>query len=138
MRKYLHMVTVYLILGLASGVFYREFTKFNGFEGQTVLSAVHTHILVLGVVFGLILLLVEKNFELSKIKGSMAWFITYNVSFVYMVTTLVIRGIHQVNGTTMAGLNHIAGLGHALLGISLIWFIVLCYKMVAVAENKKN
>ena len=41
---------VYLILALISGVFYREFTKFNGFTEKTTLGVVHTHLFVLGVV----------------------------------------------------------------------------------------
>ena len=36
---------IYFILAIAAGVFYREFTKFNGYEGNTALSAVHTHFL---------------------------------------------------------------------------------------------
>ncbi|MGL4345991.1 MAG: DUF2871 family protein [Cellulosilyticaceae bacterium] len=135
MKKYLHMATTYLAVGLGAGVFYRELTRMTGFEGVTVLKGVHTHILVLGFLFGLILLMLEKNFKLSAVKGAKAWFVTYNASFVFMITTLIIRGVHQVNGTTMAGLNHIAGTAHALMGVSLIWFVVLCYKMIG--KNEK-
>lgn len=31
------------------GVFYREFTKLNGFTDFTTLSVVHTHCLILGI-----------------------------------------------------------------------------------------
>lgn len=34
MKKYFNFATFYLVLGLVMGVFYREFTKFNGFEGK--------------------------------------------------------------------------------------------------------
>ena len=47
-----------------------------------------------------------------------------------MVATLIARGVLQVQGRDFAGLSHIAGLAHALLGISLLWFIVLCFKMI--------
>ena len=33
MKKYFNFATFYLVLGLVMGVFYREFTKFIGFEG---------------------------------------------------------------------------------------------------------
>ena len=33
MRKFLDTSFKYMILGLVSGVFYREFTKFQGFVG---------------------------------------------------------------------------------------------------------
>lgn len=130
MKKYLHMATFYLVFGLVAGVFYREFTKMTGFEGKTLLSVSHTHILVLGFLMGIILLLLEKNFKLSTVKGAKPWFIVYNCAFIYMMAMFITRGTMQVLGTSMAGLNHIAGLAHFLMGGSLIWFVVLCYKMI--------
>lgn len=35
MKKMINTAFVYMILGLVAGVFYREFTKFMGFEGLT-------------------------------------------------------------------------------------------------------
>lgn len=130
MKKYLYMSTTYLILGLISGVFYREFTKFSGFEGQTVLKGVHSHLLVLGFFVGLLLLILCKTFDFHRLKGAKAWFVTYNVSLIYMAGTLLARGILEVKSLDFAGLSHIAGLAHAMLGISLIWFVVLCFKMI--------
>ncbi|MGL4737950.1 MAG: DUF2871 domain-containing protein [Cellulosilyticaceae bacterium] len=130
MKKYLHMATFYLVLGLVAGVFYREFTKMSGFEGKTLLSVSHTHILVLGFLMGMMLLILEKNFKFSAVKHAKAWFIVYNCSFVYMMAMFITRGTMQVLGTSMAGLNHMAGLAHFLVGGSLIWFVVLCYKMI--------
>ena len=128
MKKCFNLSTCYLILGLIMGVFYREFTKLNGFEGQTVLSVVHTHALTLGFIFFILVLLLEKNFNISKNKGFNGWFILYNVSLVYVLATLTARGILQVLGTDFAGLSHIAGLGHALLGVALIWFVIIVNK----------
>ena len=50
---------IYMVLGVLSGLFYREFTKFNGSPGGTQLAVVHTHWLTLGAIVGLILLLLE-------------------------------------------------------------------------------
>ncbi|MGL5149471.1 MAG: DUF2871 domain-containing protein [Clostridium sp.] len=130
MKKIFNFSFIYLCLGLIFGVFYREFTKINGFEGQTVLASVHTHILVLGFVFLLIVLVLEKQFTLTLDKIFHKWFIVYNVSFIYMIGTLVARGTLEVLGKDMAGLSHIAGLGHALLGVSLIWFMIIVKKKV--------
>lgn len=130
MKKFLNLSTFYLVLGLALGVFYREFTKFNGFEGQTVLGTAHTHTLVLGFLFFLVLMLLEKNFEISKIKNMNIFVIAYNISLIYMLGTVVARGVMQVLGTDFAGLSHIAGLAHAMLGISLVWFVILLRKVV--------
>ena len=79
MKKYFNLATFYLILGLAMGVFYREFTKINGFEGKTSLSIIHTHILTFGFIFFILVLLLEKNFKLSQNKNFKKWCIFYNI-----------------------------------------------------------
>lgn len=136
MNKYFNMATVYLIVGLALGVFNREFTKLNNYEGVTILSATHTHALVLGFMFMLILLLIEKSYKLSQNKGFKWWFVTYNTGVIYLLVTLVIRGVLQVSGGDFGGLNHIAGLGHAILGISLIWFMIIFKKSINIINEK--
>ena len=130
MKKYYYLSFTYLILGLIAGVFYRELTRMFNFTGETVLKGVHTHILVLGFVFFLVVLLLEKNFGLSKLKSTKAWLITYQVALVTVVATMVARGVAQVKGFDIAGLSHMAGASHALLGIALIWFMVLLGKVI--------
>lgn len=130
MKKYFNFATFYLVLGLAMGVFYREFTKINGFEGKTVLSVVHTHALTLGFIFFILVLLLEKSFQLSKVKHFQKWMIFYNISLIYVLATFAVRGVMQVLGTDFAGLSHIAGLGHAMLGVAMIWFVVIVNKSI--------
>ena len=62
MKQYMNAALLYAILAMVGGVIYREFTKFQGFTGKTTLSVVHTHYFLLGMVFFLMLLLLEKNF----------------------------------------------------------------------------
>lgn len=130
MQKIFKISSFYLFLGLILGVFYREFTKFNNFTGTTTLGLVHSHVLVLGFLFFIIVLLLEKNFTLSQVKNFNKWMITYNIGLIYLVSTLVFRGILQVQGNDFAGLSHIAGLGHAILGVSLIWFTIIVNKAI--------
>lgn len=130
MKKYLNFATAYLGLGLVLGVFFREFTKLNGFEGQTVLGTAHTHTLVLGFIFFLILMVLEKTFNISEVKNMKWCIVAYNVALVYMLGTIVARGVMEVLGTQFAGMNHISGLAHAMLGASLIWFVVLLRKVI--------
>lgn len=137
MQKYFKISTFYLFLGLALGVFYREFTKMNGYTGNTTLSVLHTHTLVLGFLFFIIVLLLEKNFNISNSKGFKSWLILYNVGLMYLISVLTFRGVLQINGTDFAGLSHIAGLGHAILGISLIWFTVLVNKCLRNYDNNQ-
>lgn len=130
MKKYLNLSVVYLGIGLILGVFFREFTKINGFTDKTILSALHGHALVLGFIFFLIVLILDKLFKISEVKYFTKWIVLYNISLSYVICTLLVRGIGQVLGSDLAGLNHIAGLGHGMLGISLIWFIIILYKRV--------
>ena len=134
MKKYYYLSFTYLILGLIAGVFYRELTKAAGFTGDTVLRGVHTHLLVLGFLFFLVVLLLEKSFGLSHLKGMKAWFITYQVALITVVATMVVRGIAEVKGFEVAGLSHMAGLTHALLGIALVWFMILVGKVIPTQE----
>lgn len=45
MKKYINIAFIYGIAAIACGVFYREFTKFNGFTGKTTLAFTHLHLL---------------------------------------------------------------------------------------------
>ena len=130
MKKYYYISFTYLMLGLIAGVFYRELTRMSDFTGETVLKGVHTHILVLGFVFFLVVLLLEKKLGISNLKSTKAWLITYQVALVTVVATMVARGVAQVKGFEIAGLSHMAGASHALLGIALIWFMILLGKAI--------
>ena len=95
MKSLYQAAVAYLILGLASGVFYREFTRSQGFtEGQfSQLGVTHTHLLMLGFFAFLIFLLLEKNFAVSrfsKLFTSFFWF--YNIGVVVTVGMMLWRG----------------------------------------------
>ena len=65
MKRYVNAAFLYAVLAMAGGVFYREFTKFNGFSAKTTLGVVHTHYFLLGMVFFLLLLLLERSFSFT-------------------------------------------------------------------------
>ena len=50
MKKYLNYSLVYAVAAMVGGVFYREFTKWNGYTGVTRLGKVHTHLFIKCVV----------------------------------------------------------------------------------------
>ena len=81
MKKLLNASFIYMLAGVASGLFYREFTKLNDFpEGQfTQLGLAHTHLLTLGFIVLLIALVLEKVFTLSRSKlfGWFFWLYKY-------------------------------------------------------------
>ena len=125
MQKYFKISSFYLLFGLVMGIFSIEFTKLNNFSGYTVLKSVHTHTLVLGFLFFIIVLLLEKNFTISNNKSFNKWIVLYNLGLLYLIITLSIRGILQV----------IAGLGHAILGVSLVWFLAIVNKELKVYDS---
>ena len=125
MKRLFNLSFFYLILGLALGIFFREFTKLNDFTGITTLSATHTHALVLGFIFFLVIVILEKVFTISNIKHFNIWLITYNIGLLSLISTLVAREVLEVLNKDFAGLPHIAGTSHAILGLSLIWFMII-------------
>lgn len=128
MRKLFLASFLYLLLGLASGLFYREFTKINGFTAAddfTQLSVVHTHLLTLGVVVLLIVLLLEKAFGLSESRAFAWFFWVYNLGLVVTAAGLTVNGMLTILGIeTSKALAGISGSGHMLLtaGLLLLFF----------------
>ena len=119
---------------MIGGVFYREFTKFNGFTGVTVLADVHVHLMVLGVVMFMILALFVKNLPLLKEKRFSQFMVIYNIGLLLTVIMMVIRGMTQVLTMTLtsgmsAAISGMAGIGHILLGIGLILLMITLLKV---------
>ena len=123
MRRLFSAAFAYMVAGVASGLFYREFTKINGFpEGApTQLGLVHTHLLVLGFVVLLIVLLLEKSFALSESRLFGWFFWLYNAGLVLTSAMMVWHGILTVLGQeSSAMIAGIAGLGHILLSAGMV------------------
>lgn len=134
MKKMIRIAFFYVILALIDGVFYREFTKFNGFTGVTVLADVHVHLMVLGVFMFMILALFVKNLPLLKEKRFSQFMVIYNIGLLLTVIMMVIRGMTQVLTMTLtsgmsAAISGMAGIGHILLGIGLILLMITLLKV---------
>lgn len=128
MKRYMNTALLYAILAMVGGVFYREFTKFNGFTAKTTLSVVHTHYFLMGMVFFLLLLVLEKSFSFTGPKTGRV-LVFYHVGLNLTAVMLVIRGVTQVLGTALssgmsAAISGMAGIGHILLGVSLVLLLV--------------
>lgn len=134
MKRYANASLIYALIAMAGGVFYREFTKLNGFTGKTTLAVVHTHYFLLGMVCFLLLLLLEKAFAFSGEKTGRTVAL-YHVGLNITGAALLTRGVVQVLGLTLskgmdAGLSGIAGMGHLLLGVSLTLLLLRIRKRV--------
>ena len=139
MKRYMNLSLVYAVLAMVGGVFYREFTKFNGFTGKTTLGVVHPHYFLLGMVFFLLLLLLEKNFGFTGPKTGRV-LVAYQVGLNLTTVMFVVRGVTQVLGTSLssgmtAAISGMAGIGHIILGVSLAVLLVQIRRSVVAAEG---
>lgn len=128
MKRYMNLALLYAVLAMVGGVFYREFTKFNGFTAKTALGVVHTHYFLLGMVFFLLLLLLEKSFSFTVAKTGKI-LAAYQIGLNLTAVMFVVRGVTQVLGTDLSAgmsgaISGMAGIGHILLGVSLVLVLV--------------
>ena len=138
MKRYMNMALLYAVLAMVGGVFYREFTKFNGFTAKTTLGVVHTHYFLMGIVFFLLLLLLEKSFSFTGAKTGRI-LVLYHIGLNLTAVMFVVRGVTQVLGTALssgmsAAISGMAGIGHILLGVSLILLLLQVKRSVSSAQ----
>lgn len=136
MKRYINMALRYAIFAMAGGVFYREFTKFNNFTAKTTLGVVHTHYFLLGMVFFLLLLLLEKSFSFTGSKTGRILAV-YHIGLNLTAVILFVRGVLQVLEIALSsGMNAaISGIGHMLLGISLVLLLMQIKRSILEIEN---
>ena len=135
-KRYLNTAILYAILAMIFGVFYREFTKFNHFTGKTNLSVMHTHYFLLGMFFFLFLMLLEQNFGFSSQPNTGKLLVTYQLGLNITALGFLMSGLTQVWGTALsrtmdASISGIAGIGHILMGVSLILLLLKIKKQVS-------
>ena len=124
MKKLIYTAMIYSIAAIAAGVFYREFTKFNGYTGETVLRYIHVHLFALGMFLFLILaLFCRQEHGLTETKIFKRFYVLYNISLPLMVCTMLTRGILQVQNADLtravdASVSGIAGISHILFTVS--------------------
>ncbi|XPP26971.1 MAG: DUF2871 domain-containing protein [Leucobacter sp.] len=145
MKKLLNASFIYMLAGVASGLFYREFTKLNAFpEGEfTQLGLAHTHLLTLGFIVLLIVLVIEKVFTISRSPRLFAWFFwLYNAGVILTSAMLIWHGSLTVLGKeSNAMIAGIAGLGHIAITAGMIVFFIALRRAVidrAPAQEKEE
>lgn len=125
MKKYINMAIFYAVLAMMAGVFYREFTKYMNFDGTSSLLRIHPHLFVLGVIMYLLIYIMSLslNFdENNKIDKHLKF---YNVGLILSAVMMFVRGLTEVLARNLSNgeeamISGVAGLGHMILGVSLI------------------
>ncbi|MGN0905652.1 MAG: DUF2871 family protein [Bullifex sp.] len=117
---------VYLILALCAGVFFREYTKIVGFTGLTSLSFMHAHYFIMGFLTFLVL---------GLLAGKFAAYPRVQVILLHTglnITELgfLLRGLDDIHTLPLpsAAISGIAGIGHILIGVSLVWVMAKLLK----------
>lgn len=139
MKRYLNISLAYAVAAMVGGVFYREFTKWNGYTGVTALGKVHVHLFLLGMVMFLLVALFADRFDLSGDGRFRAFMRIYNVGVPLTACMLVVRGVTQVLATPLSpaadsAISGIAGIGHILVGVGLI-LLLLSLRQAATKES---
>lgn len=139
MKRLLNTGLFYTLLGISAGLFYREFTKMTNYTGWTPLSVMHTHALVLGMLVFLILLLFEKEFQLTEHKTFNSFYYLYNTGLLMTLVMMGVRGITTVlNSTLSSGMNAAisgtAGLAHVILTVAIVQFFIILYRAIGKAN----
>lgn len=129
MKKSINTAFIYSIIAMVFGVFYREFTKYLNFTGNTKLSVMHTHSFTLGMFMFLIVGLFIKNLNIDKTKEYKRFFKVYNLGLIITLATLFTRGMTEVLNKDIskavdASISGIAGIGHLLLGLGIIFLFL--------------
>ena len=109
-------------VGLALGLFYREFTKANDFTGYAQLAVTHTHALTLGTIVMLVLLALAVALPLAN--RQFRWgLVVWQVSLVLTVGMQAVKGCLQVLGNDAAdspAIAGVSGLGHIGLTVAFV------------------
>ena len=125
MKKYLNYAFFYSLAAMAGGVFYREFTKWNGFTGRTMLGKVHTHFFLLGMIVFMLVALFAKEKDLRSDKKFRTFLCVYNIGVPLTALMMLVRGITEVLHITLstavdACISGVAGVAHILMGLGLV------------------
>jgi hypothetical protein len=134
MRRLFSASFAYMLAGVLSGVYYREFTKLNDFPAGefTQLSVVHAHLLTLGFIVLLIVLVLEKLFTLSRSRLFGWFFWLFNAGLVITSAMMLWHGtltvLGEEAGAMIAG---IAGIGHILLSAAMVLLFLALGRAIA-------
>lgn len=143
MKKSINYALCYAILAMIGGVFYREFTKYNNFKGETALGKVHAHFFMLGMVMYIVIALFARHYDLYSEKLFKVFRAVYNIGVPMTGIMLGVRGVFKVLGTELskgadAAISGIAGIGHILTGAGIVLLLISLKKCADTSDKEKT
>lgn len=126
--KEINFAIGYAIAALVMGVIFREFDRFGLSALPQTMGRIHGHLLSLGTLFMLILAVLQSLGKpagaLSRQKGYTIAFWLYQSGLILMCVMLFVRGMTGLlDGPVNFVISGIAGVGHILLAVGLIWIL---------------
>lgn len=126
MKKFINTAFIYALSAMAAGVFFREATRMLNYTDRTYLSLAHGHLFMLGTLFFLVVALLSKFIDFAEASSFRKAYVVYNIGLVWTVALFLVHGWMQLQGMEVgAMISGIAGLGHILWGIGLVWILNL-------------
>ncbi len=124
MKKMYWISLSYIVFGLVSGVLSHEIAYRTHFTGETSLSLVHPHAILLGGLVFLLLPLFMKAFAVEKQKSFQLFLWVYNIGLSMTLIFLAARGMSQLLTMPFPQfwdhmVGGLAGIGHIVLTVGL-------------------
>lgn len=144
MKKLFKTVLSFIILALLIEVVILISTKVVGWNnlasGRPFLAAVHVHLFALGVLFFLIQMLLEKNFNITKAKFYNVFYIVFLSGLGLFMSVLLYKGFGQIfKFDVISGLTQgAAAIAHTAMFVGLFFFAYSLYEVAVKPTNKKE
>lgn len=143
MRLTLNLAASFTVLGLISGVAYRELGRYLEvpLTQPTSLATVHTHLLVLGSVVLLIVLALAGSFNIHKLQGYRLAVWVYALGVGWTAAFMAWKGVGQMRDTAFefsAGLAGASGLGHIILTVGFFMLFRVFYQGLKQKERSEK
>lgn len=148
MKKYIRLSFLFLVLGIAAGVFYREFSKSLGVVNEhSTLGLVHTHLFVLGTIMVLLVGIAVIQFKKENSKIIKWAMLPYVTGVLGAASCMLARGVLEmlqkagkmvISANTNTIISAVSGLFHALLGMGLVLIFIELLRSEKQEENKST
>ncbi len=124
MKKIYIISLSYIVFGLITGLINHEIAYWTNFTGESVMSVVHPHAILLGGLVFLLMPLFMKTFQLEKQKSFRCFLWIYNIGLVMTLGFMTARGMSQLLMKPFPSFfDHMvggfAGIGHIILTVGL-------------------
>lgn len=142
LKKYVLTSIVIAVVMLAVEVSVLITTKITGWNhaenGRPWAVAAHVHLLVLGVLWFLVVALLDKNFELSASKLAKPAYIVHLCGLGATVVVILYKGFVQLaGGSVIRGITEGgAALSHSVLFAGLLLWLITVFKAVSADRQK--